>query len=109
MKIAVAALHNDNPSIVEMAEETIYKNKKAYCEKHGYDLVVNTEDFGSFGSKGIEHFGFAKLPMILNLFERRRHRLMLRARFLFVALLNSIELPNALKDELMPAKAVTDE
>ena len=33
MKIAVAALHNDNPSIVEMAEETIYKNKKAYCEK----------------------------------------------------------------------------
>ena len=70
MNIAVAALHNDNPSIVEMAEETIYKNKKAYCEKHGYDLVVNTEDFGSFGSKGIEHFGFAKLPMILNLFEQ---------------------------------------
>lgn len=63
-KIAIATLYADNYK--ELADLTVIQNKIPYCERHGYNLYAETKDF-SLG------FGFAKIKMILDLFEQHKY------------------------------------
>lgn len=57
-RIAVATLHTENYR--ELAEITTYRNKKEYCEKHGYDLKIKVEPFS-------HSLGFERLFFVLDL------------------------------------------
>lgn len=58
MKFAVTNIYTKN--IKELAIITTEYNKRKYCEKHGYDLIVQTDNFA------LPHLGFEKLNLIKN-------------------------------------------
>lgn len=65
MKFGVVNLYT--PNILPLAVITTEYNKRKYCEKHGYDLLVKTKDFSC------KHLGFAKIQLILDLLKTNRY------------------------------------
>ena len=45
MKIVFTSLHNND--YIRLAEKTLNNNKKIYCEKHGYPLIVKTDKWNN--------------------------------------------------------------
>ena len=65
MKIAILNIYTKN--IKELAVITVEYNKRKYCEKHNYDLIVQTDNFS------IPHLGFEKLAMIKRTLETGKY------------------------------------
>jgi len=65
MKIAVTNIYTKN--IKELAIITTEYNKRKYCEKHGYDLIVQTDNFA------LPHLGFEKLNLIKNTIQTNKY------------------------------------
>jgi len=61
MKISLCTLHNN--TYAQLANITL-RNKREYCEKHGYELYCKTENFK------YSHLGFEKINVVLETFER---------------------------------------
>jgi hypothetical protein len=55
------------PNILPLAVITTEYNKRKYCEKHGYDLLIKTKDFSC------SHLGFAKIQLILDLLKTNKY------------------------------------
>jgi len=65
MKLAIATIYTEN--IKNLAAITVELNKREYCEKHGYDLIVKTKDFSC------KHLGFAKINFLLELLKTNKY------------------------------------
>lgn len=61
MKFAIATIYTED--IKNLAVITVEYNKRKYCEKHGYDLMVKTEGFV------LKHLGFEKIRYVLDLLK----------------------------------------
>ena len=65
MKIAILNIYTKN--IKELAVITVEYNKRKYCEKHSYDLIIQNDNFS------IPHLGFEKLAMIKRTLETGKY------------------------------------
>jgi hypothetical protein len=64
MKIAMISLNDD--TYQPLADITYHKSKLLYCERHGYESIVKTDNFFFSDPKML---GFEKIKMILDVFE----------------------------------------
>jgi len=65
MKLSIATIYTED--IKELAVITVEYNKRKYCEKHGYDLNVKTNNFQC------SDFGFAKIAFVLDLLKSGKY------------------------------------
>jgi len=65
MNIALANIYTKN--ILPLAVITTEYNKRKYCEKHGYDLIIKKNNFA------YPHLGFAKINMILDMLKSNKY------------------------------------
>lgn len=65
MKIALLNIYTEN--IKQLAVITTEYNKRKYCEKNGYDLLVKTKDFS------YKDFGFEKIKFVLDTVKSNKY------------------------------------
>lgn len=65
MKFAITTIYTDD--IKELAIITVEYNKRKYCEKHNYDLIIKRDGFAC------AHLGFAKVAHILELLKSNKY------------------------------------
>ena len=74
MNFCVFNIYSEN--IKQVAELTIEQNKRAYCNKHGYDHIIvkdNQEKFHTNRDYGIPHYGYEKIGMALELISSGKY------------------------------------
>lgn len=64
-KFAIANIYTKN--ILPLAVITTEYNKRKYCEKHNYDLIIQTKNFHH------SHLGFAKIGLVLELLKSNKY------------------------------------
>lgn len=69
MKIAVCSIYDANYE--KLGNITINDNAKQYCDKHGYDLIVRTDNFVMPSSQ----IGYEKIDFILSVLKTNQHDL----------------------------------
>lgn len=65
MQAALISIYTED--IKELAVITTHYNKRRYCEKHGYDLILKTKDFQ------IQHLGFEKLRLVHDILKEGKY------------------------------------
>lgn len=69
MKVVVCSIYNE--SYAELGNITIEDNARKYCDLHGYDLVVRTNNFVMPSSQ----IGYEKLDLILSILKTNQYDL----------------------------------
>lgn len=64
-KFALASIYTKN--ILPLAVITTEYNKRKYCEKHNYDLIIKTKNFNC------QDIGFAKIHMVLEILNSNKY------------------------------------
>jgi hypothetical protein len=65
MNIGLVTIYTDH--IKELAKITVEYNKRRYCRKHNYDLIIKKDNFI------LSHYGFEKIRLIIELLKTNKY------------------------------------
>jgi hypothetical protein len=68
MRCALVTIHDANYKT--LADLTWHRNRELYAARHGYDAIVQTENFK------VANLGWAKIALLLEIMDRKEHDLL---------------------------------